>query len=150
MDDLKLFAKDDNDLEGLLQTVKMFSDNIGMSFGLDESAKATFKRGKLTETISAELDRNTVIKDLEEEEVYKYLGIDESNGIQHSAMKQKIRKEFYRRIRAILKKELNSANCIEVINTLKIRVVTYCFNIINWTIPEIRRLDTKIQKSLNM
>ena len=26
MDDLKLFTKDDNDLEGLLETVKMFSD----------------------------------------------------------------------------------------------------------------------------
>ena len=26
MDDLKLFTKDDDDLEGLLETVKMFSD----------------------------------------------------------------------------------------------------------------------------
>ena len=31
MDDLKLFTKDDNDLEGSLQTVKKFSDEIGMS-----------------------------------------------------------------------------------------------------------------------
>ena len=36
MGDLKLFAKDDNDREGLLQTVKRFSDDIGMSFGLDK------------------------------------------------------------------------------------------------------------------
>ena len=33
-------------------------------------------------------------------------------------------------------------------NTLVIPVVTYSFNIINWTIPEIRRLDTKIRKLL--
>ena len=58
MDDLKLFAKDDNDLEDLPQTVKKFSDDFGMSFGLD-------KRGKLTGTISVELDQSTVIKDLE-------------------------------------------------------------------------------------
>ena len=32
MDDLKLFAKDDTYLEGLLQTVKKFSDAIRMSF----------------------------------------------------------------------------------------------------------------------
>ena len=51
-DDLKLFAKDDNDLEGLLQTVKKFSDDSGMSSGLDKCAKATFKRGKLTGTTS--------------------------------------------------------------------------------------------------
>ena len=36
MGDLKLFARDDNDREGLLQTVKKFSDDIGMSFGLDK------------------------------------------------------------------------------------------------------------------
>ena len=47
MDDQKLFAKDDNDFKGLLQTVK-FSDDIIMSFGLDKCAKATYKRGKLT------------------------------------------------------------------------------------------------------
>ena len=73
MDDLKLFTKDDNDLEGLLKTVKKFSDDIGMSFGLDKCAEATFKRGKLTGTTSVQLDQNTVIKDLEQEGVYKYL-----------------------------------------------------------------------------
>ena len=65
MDDLRLFVRDDNDLEGLLQTVKKFNDDIGMSFGLDQCAKATFKRGKLTEKTSVEFDWNTVIKDLE-------------------------------------------------------------------------------------
>ena len=50
MDYLKLFAKDDNDLEGLLQTVKKFSNDTGMSFALDKCAKATFKREKLTGT----------------------------------------------------------------------------------------------------
>ena len=74
----------------------------------------------------------------------KYLGTDESNGIQHAAVKEKIRKECYRRVQAILKTEFNSANHIEAINTLVIPVVTYRFNIINWTITEIRRLDTKI------
>ena len=56
---LKLFAKDANDLEGWLQTVKKFSYDIGMSFGLD----------KLTGVISVELHWNTVIKDLKQEEV---------------------------------------------------------------------------------
>ena len=48
MDDFKLFAKDGNDLEGLLQTVKKFNDDISMSFGLDKWAEATFKIEKLT------------------------------------------------------------------------------------------------------
>ena len=35
MDHLQLFSKDENDLEGLLRTVKKFGDDIGLSFGLD-------------------------------------------------------------------------------------------------------------------
>ena len=56
MDDLKLFGKDDNDLEGLLQTVKKFSDDTGMSFGQDKCTEATFKREKLTGATSVEHD----------------------------------------------------------------------------------------------
>ena len=48
-------------------------------------------------------------------------------------MKEKIRKEYYRRIRMVLKSELNSANKLEAMNTfaVPVTVVTYSFNIIN-------------------
>ena len=48
------------------------------------------------------------------------LGIEEGNGIKHAAMKEMIRKEYYRRINMILKSELNSLNKITAINTLAI------------------------------
>ena len=56
IDDLKLFAKDDNNQEGMLQLVKNFSGDIGITFGLDKCAKASFKRGKMTRSASLELD----------------------------------------------------------------------------------------------
>ena len=43
VDDLKLYTKNDKELEGLLSRVKQFSDDIGMKFGLDKCAKTTFK-----------------------------------------------------------------------------------------------------------
>ena len=61
MDDLKLNAKDDSELEGLLRIVKGFSDDIGMEFGLSKCAKATFKRGKLETSDHVRLDEETVI-----------------------------------------------------------------------------------------
>ena len=123
MDDLKLYAKNDKELESLLSTVKQFSDDIGMEFGLDKCAKATFLKGKHTRTTAVELDVDTAICELDQDETYKYLGIDEGNGIQHSEMKEKIRKWIYRRARAILKTKLNSANRIEAMNTLAMPVV---------------------------
>ena len=47
MNDLKLYAKDDSELKGLLRIAKGFSYDIGMKFELSKCAKATFERGKL-------------------------------------------------------------------------------------------------------
>ena len=74
-----------------------------MEFGLDKCAKATFKNGKLTET-SIKLDINTTIKELEQEESYKYLGINEGDGIQHSQMKEKIQEGVLQESQACPKK----------------------------------------------
>ena len=65
MDDLKLFSKNDQDLEGLLNTVKEFSNDIGMEFSLDKCAKASFVRGKLQKTSSINLDIDTAIRNLD-------------------------------------------------------------------------------------
>ena len=77
--------------------VKGFSDDIDMEFGLSNCAKATFKRGKLEKSDHVRLDEETMIKDLEQEKVYKYLGIDKSGGIQRATVKQKLKKELVRR-----------------------------------------------------
>ena len=138
MDDLKAYAMNDNQLKNLLDIVNTFSDDIKMEFGLDKCAKATFIKGKLTKTSNIVLNQTTTIQELDQEGTYKYLGINEGDGIQHSKMKEKIRKEYYRRIRMVLKSELNATNKIEAINTVAIPVVTYSFNIINWTLEDIR------------
>ena len=65
-------------------------------------------------------------------------------------MKEKTRKEYYRRITLVLKSELSSANRMAAINTLAVPVVTYSFSIINWTIADIDRLDRKTRKLLTI
>ena len=143
MDDLKLFAKNDQDLEGLLNKIKEFSSDIGMEFGLEKCTKASFVRGKLQKKSSINLDIDTTIRDLDPEETYKYLGVNEGDGINHASMKEKIRKEYYRRIRLTLKTELNSKKRIDAISTLVVPIVQYSFNIINWDLADVNRLDTK-------
>ena len=148
MDDLKLYLKDDSELEGLLRIVKGFSDDIGMEFGLSKCAKITFKRGTLERFDHVRLDEETMIKDWEQEKVIKYLVVDESSGIQHATMKQKVKTKLVRRTRLILKSELNSKNRITAIDILAIPVITYSFNIIDWNLSEVKRLDIKIRKMI--
>ena len=120
-----------------------------MTFGLEKCAKASFKRGKLASTGNIEIIDDTAIQELNQEEIYKYLGVDESDGIQHSKMKEKIRK-YYRRVRLILRTELNGRNKMEAINSLAVPVVQYSFGIIDWKISEIMKIDTKTRKLLNV
>ena len=150
MDDLKLFEKNGQQLQGLLNTVKQFSDDIRMEFGLDKCATATFFSGKLLKAKNITLDTTTIIKDLEPEESYKYLGVIEGDRIQHSYMRGKIRKECFRRVRSILGSELNARNRVDAITSLALPVVTYSFTIINFSLIAIKMFDTKIRKLLTI
>ena len=62
MDDLKLIAKSEEELQKEKQTVKTFSDDINMEFGLEKWAKITFKRDKLTHLQNLVIDTNREIR----------------------------------------------------------------------------------------
>ena len=46
MDDLKLYASNDNQLTTLINITKLFSDDINMSFGFGKCNKITIKNNK--------------------------------------------------------------------------------------------------------
>ena len=58
MDDLKLIGKSEEELQKQIQTVKIFSDDINMEFGLEKCAMITFKRGKLVHLQNLVIDTN--------------------------------------------------------------------------------------------
>ena len=105
MDDLKTFAKDDGQQQGLLNIVKTFSSDIKMEFGLEKCAKATFKRRRFTSTSNIHTrqlyhhERTGARKNLQ------ICGSERRrrHPVQNKAMKEKIRKKYYRQIRLILK-----------------------------------------------
>jgi hypothetical protein len=108
MDNLKLIAKSEEELRKQMQTVKTFSDDIHMDFGLEKCAKITFKRGKLIQSKNLVIDFNREIQELEQGKTYKYLGTEESEGIQHQQMKERLKQEYRRRLRVLLKSELKA------------------------------------------
>ena len=94
MDDLKLYSKNEQEQVEELKIVKQFHDDIRIEFGLEKCAIASFKKGRLTSTGNIVIDKDTEIQELDQEGVNKYLGVVESDGIQHSKMKEKIRKNI--------------------------------------------------------
>ena len=150
VDDLKRYGTSDNQITGLINTVKNVSDDIKMEFGLDKCAKASFKRGKKVSAEGIPLNNNRMIQDLDQAEIYKYLGMEEGEGVQHHKMKVKIKKEYKRRIKLVLKSELNARNKIAAINTLAVQVILYSYGVIDWKLDEIQDLDRMTRKQLCM
>ena len=148
VDNLKLYGTSDNQLNGLISTVKKVSDDIQMEFGLDKCAKATFKRGKKASAECILLNDHQLIQDLDQAETYKYLGMDEGEGVQHQQMKIKIKKENKWQIKLVVNSELNARNRIAAINTLAVPVVLYSYEIIDWKLNEIQDLDKMTRKQL--
>ena len=89
------------------------------------------------------IDINKEIQELEQGKTYKYLGIEERDGIQRQKMKERLKREYSRRLRMILKSELNARNKITAIGALAVPVLRYNFGIINWRTEEIKKTDRK-------
>ena len=64
-------------------------------YTIDKCAIAVMKGGKQIKSQKMPIDDKTSIQSLDEAAAYKYLGIDETTDILHSAMKEKVAKENY-------------------------------------------------------
>jgi hypothetical protein len=74
-------------------------------------------------------------------EFYKYLGINQSNHIQHSIIKENLEKQFYLRIKSLLKSKLNGNNLIKAVNTYAVPLLTYSFGIIKWSKTNLQNIN---------
>ena len=97
-----------------------------MKCDLNKSAKVAFKRGKLTKRNEVTLNNDTVVKNLEQKQTCKYLGINEGQGIQLPDMNKKIRKNAKKeRVRTILKTEVKVKKRITAINKFQWSVTVF-------------------------
>ena len=83
--DIKLFAKSEEQLDYLIKSVKQYSDDIKMEFGLDKCAVIKMERGKRKSFSGIMLPDGGKFDDVEEGG-YKYLGILEADKILHNGM----------------------------------------------------------------
>ena len=150
MDDLKLFAKSEKGLESLIHTVRIFSTDVGMEFGINKCATLTLQRGKTKHAHGILLPTGNYIEKLDEQEGYKYLGILEADNFKCKEMKNNLTKEYFRRVRKLLKTKLNGGNVIKGINTWAVSLLRYTAAFVDWTKDELREIDRRTRKYLNM
>ena len=132
MDDLKLFGKSEDQIDSLVQTVQVFSEYIGMEFGLKKCGVLLMKRGKKVRFDGITILDGRIMREIEEEG-YKYLGILKVDMMREKEMKKRFVKEYKRRLKLVSKSKLNGKNKINAINTWAVSVLRYGAGIIGWT-----------------
>ena len=90
---IKLFAKNQKELETLIQAVRIYRPDIGIKFGVEKCAWLIMKIRKRQITDG----NHEKISLLKGKENYKFLGIWEADTITQVEMREKIQKENLRR-----------------------------------------------------
>ena len=89
------------------------------------------------------------MKDVDEQG-YKYLGVLQKDSLMAVEMKTKVKKEYFRRLKCLLKSELYAGNLITGINAWAIGIVRYTAGILSWGKEEMRRMDIDTRKTMTM
>ena len=147
---IKLFAKNEKELETLIHADRIYSQDIGIEFGIEKCTMLVMKSGKRHMTDGMELPNHNRIRTHEEKETYKYLDIVEADTIKQVQMKDTTRKEYLRRTRKLHETKLSSRNLIKGINTWAVPLVRYSGPFLMWTREERKQREQRTRKLMTM
>ena len=66
MDDLKLYSRNEKELNSLVQTIHILSEDIGMEFGIEKCAMLVGEKEKIVKSVGIDLPAGKVIRSLQE------------------------------------------------------------------------------------
>ncbi|KAI5718661.1 hypothetical protein M8J77_024813 [Diaphorina citri] len=146
MDDIKLYAKDKDELRSMLEITSIFSSDIEMKFGIEKCATLEVKRGKIHDQENINLTSTPMVLptlDQSTNEMYKYLGVKQALVFNKSEAKDSVINTYTTRLKKILATSLNGANKIKGINTWCVPILTNSFGVLPWTQTDLQELDRK-------
>ena len=97
----------------LYHNAQFKKNTINMNFGLEKCARICLKKGRVQSEIYMGSIFEEDIKELDPTEAYKYSDIEESHDIKHKNEKEKLKKEYLRKLRLIVGTELSAKNKIQ-------------------------------------
>ena len=133
-------------MDSLVQTVRVFSEDIGIEFGIEKCAMLVMEKGKIVESVGVELPDGKVIKSLQEGESYKYLGILEADKCLEEKMKLNVSKEYIERLRKVLKSKLNGGNLVRGVNSWAVSLLRYSAAFVSLRKSELQAIYRKTRK----
>ena len=147
MDDLKLYGKNEKEIDSLIKTKWQCSEDIKMEFGILKCAMVSLQRGRKTRWEGIQLPNGEEIGEAGAGG-YKYLGVLELDKIMCDEMKRKVKEVYQKRVTPLMKTHLNGKNLFQALNTWAISVIRYSAAFLDWTKEETKELDRWTRKQL--
>ena len=101
MDDLKLYGKNEKEIDSLIKTKWQCSEDIKMEFGILKCAMVSLQRGRKTRWEGIQLPNGEEIGEAGARG-YKYLGILELDKIMCDEMKRKMKEVYQKRVKVLI------------------------------------------------
>ena len=136
MDDLKLYSCNEKELDSLVQTIRIFSKYKEIELVIEKCAMLVIEKEKIVKSVGIELPDGKVIESLQYLK-YRFLGEE---------MKLKVSKEFFRRLKKILKLKLNGGNLVQGVNTWAVCLLRYSAAFISSRKCALQAIDRKTRK----
>ena len=151
VDDLKVYQESHKALKIVNEIIVQASHDTGACYGVSKCAEIIYQNGKMVRGEGLQvLEERMKTMNPDENEVYKFLGIEQADGINTKAVYERVKEEVTKRVKMLTKTELNDANLIKAINMKVIPVTTYAMNVCKFTVAELKELDQITKKELRV
>ena len=118
-------------------------------YGVSKCAEIAFEHGKMVkgEGLQVLQERMKALHP-DKEEMYKLLGVEQADGIKTKQVYERVKEEITKRLKLLMKSELNNENLIQAINPKVIPVAAYPMNVCRMTKGELNELDQIVKREL--
>ena len=151
VDDLKVYQESHGLLKEINEIIIQASFDAGACYGVSKCAEIMFEHGKMIKGEGLQvLQERMEALDPTHDEMYRFLGVEQSNGMKTKNIYKRVKEEVTSRMRILLTSELNDDNLIQAINSKVIPVAAYPMNVCKMTKNELNQLDQIIKRELRM
>ena len=138
VDDLKQYQENDKVLKDVNEVIVQASHDTEACFGVSKCAEIVFKHEMMVrgERLPV-LEKWMGTMDPVENEIYKFLGVEQADGIKTKVVFERVKSKVEKRIKMLVNTELNDTNLISAINVKAIPVTTYSINVCKYSKGEL-------------
>ena len=142
VDDLKQYKESHETLKDVNEIIVQTSHDTGACYGVTKCAEIVFERGKMVRGEGLQvLEEHMDSMDPDKNEIYKFLGIEQADGIKTKRVYERVKHEVTKRVRMLINTELNDINLVCAINAKVIPVAAYPMNVCKFSNGELKELD---------